>query len=99
MGNLYRAQILLEPEQHRTLVELAEKEGRSISELVREIVGQYLVERERATQLQREMQALATLTQIRRQIEQKHGVYQGDLLAESRAEREQEFDRIWSQTE
>lgn len=99
MGNLYRAQILLEPEQHRTLVELAEKEGRSISELVREIVGQYLVERERATQLQREMQALATLTQIRRQIEQKYGVYQGDLLAESRAEREQEFDRIWSQTE
>lgn len=99
MGNLYRAQILLEPEQHRTLVELAEKEGRSISEIVREIVGQYLVEREQATQLQREMQALATLTQIRRQIEQKYGVYQGDLLAEIRTEREQEFDRIWSQAE
>jgi predicted DNA-binding protein len=99
MGNLYRAQILLEPEQHRTLVELAEKEGRSISEIVREIIGQYLVEREQATQLQREMQALATLTQIRRQIEQKHGVYQGDLLAEIRAEREQEFDRVWSQAE
>ncbi len=99
MGNLYRAQILLEPEQHRTLAELAEKEGRSISEIVREIVGQYLVEREQASQLQRELQALATLTQIRRQIEQKHGVYQGDLLSESRAEREQEFDRVWSQAE
>ncbi len=99
MGNLYRAQILLEPEQHRTLARIAEKEGRSISEVVREIVGQYLVEREQETQLQREMQAIDTLTQIRRQIEQKHGVYQGDLLAEIRAEREQEIDRVWGQEE
>jgi metal-responsive CopG/Arc/MetJ family transcriptional regulator len=99
MGNLYRAQILLEPEQHRTLADIAEKEGRSISEVVREIVGQYLVEREQETQLQKEMQAIETLTQIRRQIERKHGVYQGDLLAESRAEREQEFERIWNQEE
>ena len=97
MGNLYRAQILLEPEQHRTLAQIAEREGRSISEVVREIVGQYLVEREQETQLQREMEAIKTLTQIRRQIEQKHGVYQGDLLAEIRAEREQEIDRVWSQ--
>ena len=97
MGNLYRAQILLEPEQHRTLAEIAGKEGRSISEVVREIVGHYLVEREQGTQLQREMQAIETLTQIRRQIEQKHGVYQGDLLAEIRAEREQEIDRVSSQ--
>ena len=99
MGNLYRAQILLEPEQHRTLADIAEKEGRSISEVVREIVGQYLVERAQETQLQKEMQAIESLTQIRRQIEQKHGVYQGDLLAESRAEREQEFERIWNQEE
>ena len=99
MGNLYRAQILLEPEQHRTLADIAEKEGRSISEVVREIVGQYLVEREQETQLQKEMQAIEALTQIRRQIEQRHGVYQGDLLAESREEREQDFDRVWAQEE
>ena len=99
MGNLYRAQILLEPEQHRTLADIAENEGRSISEVVREIVGQYLAERQQETQLKKEMQAIERLTQIRRQIEQKHGVYQGDLLAESREERAQEFDRIWSQEE
>ena len=99
MGNLYRAQILLEPEQHRTLADIAENEGRSISEVVREIVGQYLAERQQETQLKKEMQAIERLTQIRRQIEQKHGVFQGDLLAESRAERAQEFDRIWSQEE
>jgi bacterioferritin (cytochrome b1) len=62
-------------------------------------VGQYLVEREQETQLQREMQAIDTLTQIRRQIEQKHGVYQGDILSEIRAEREQEIDRVWGQEE
>jgi hypothetical protein len=99
MGNLYRAQILLEPEQHRTLADIAEKEGRSISEVVREIVGQYLVEREQETQLQKEMQAIEALTKIRRQIEQKHGVCRRDLLAESRAEREQDFERIWNQEE
>ncbi|MEW5958842.1 MAG: hypothetical protein AB1801_14005 [Chloroflexota bacterium] len=99
MGNLYRAQILLEPDQHRTLAQIAEQERRSISEVVRQIVGQYLVEREQATQLQREMQAIDTLTQIRRQIEQKHGVYQGDILSEIRAEREQEIDRVWGQEE
>jgi hypothetical protein len=99
MGNLYRAQILLEPEQHRMLADIAEKEGRSISEVVREIVGQYLAERQQETQLQKEMQAIEALTQIRRQIEQKHGVCHRDLLAEIRAERAQEFERIWNQEE
>ncbi|HKP51093.1 MAG TPA: ribbon-helix-helix protein, CopG family [Chloroflexia bacterium] len=36
---LYRTQILLEPEQHKALAELAKREGRSISDVVREILG------------------------------------------------------------
>ncbi len=97
MGNLYRAQILLEPEQHRTLAEIAAKDGRSISEVVREIVGQYLVEREQETRLQKEIQSIEALTQMRQQIETQHGIYQGDLLTEIRTEREEDVDRVWGQ--
>jgi hypothetical protein len=40
----YRAQILLESEQHTALSEIAHRQGRSISDLTREIVAQYLVQ-------------------------------------------------------
>lgn len=36
MINLHRAQLLFESEQHRALAEIAEQEGRSISDLIRE---------------------------------------------------------------
>ena len=42
----YRAQILLEPEQHTALVEIARRQGRSISEVTREIVAQYLTQQD-----------------------------------------------------
>ena len=41
------------------------------------------------------MQAIETLIQMRRQIERKHGVFQGDLLSEARAEREKELEQVW----
>jgi metal-responsive CopG/Arc/MetJ family transcriptional regulator len=95
MSTLYRAQLLLEPEQHQALAEIAQREGRSISDLVREIVRQYLGERDQKARKQREMQAIEELTHIRGRLQEKHGVYQGDLLAEARAEREEEMERIW----
>jgi DNA-binding MarR family transcriptional regulator len=93
MVPLHRAQILLEPEQHRILTEIARSEGRSISDLVREIVRQYLVEQKREVQAQ--IQALEELAQMRRQLHAQHGVYEGDLLTEVRAEREQDVERVW----
>lgn len=95
MSTLYRAQLLLEPKQHQALVEIAQREGRSVSDLVREIVRQHLVERDQEARKQREMQAIEGLTQIRERLKEEHGVYQGDLLAEVRAEREEEMERIW----
>jgi metal-responsive CopG/Arc/MetJ family transcriptional regulator len=92
---LYRAQILLEPEQHRTLSAIAKREGRSISDLVREIVRQHLAEREQADRRQAEMQAIQELAQIREQLQEQHGVYQVDLLAKVRTEREQDVERVW----
>lgn len=42
---MYRTQILLEPEQHRILTEIARQEKRSLSELVREMVDKLVAER------------------------------------------------------
>lgn len=96
MGTLYRAQILLERDQHEALKELAQSGEQSISEVVREIVRQYLAEQEQALQRQRELQALQDLARTRKKIREEHGTYQGDLLDEIRAEREQDTERVWS---
>lgn len=44
MTQLYRTQVLLEQTQHDNLRELAEAEGRSVSEIIREAVAEYLVD-------------------------------------------------------
>ena len=95
MGTLYRAQLLLESDQHEALAEIAQQEGRSISDLVREIVRQHLAERDEKARQQKEMRAIEQLTQIRARLKEEHGVYQGDLLAEVRTEQEEEMARIW----
>jgi hypothetical protein len=96
MGNLYRAQILLELEQHKALKGIAQEEGRSLSEVVREIVDQFLAAQEQDLRKQRELQALDDLVGIREQIREQHGVFQANLLAEARAEWEQDVERIWA---
>jgi Arc/MetJ-type ribon-helix-helix transcriptional regulator len=95
MSTLHRAQILLESEQHRTLAEIAEQEGRSISDLVREIVRLYLDERSQQAQNLNALQAIERLTQIRAGLQEEHGIFQGDPLAEVRAEWEEDVERIW----
>ena len=94
-NTLYRAQILLEPEQHDALAEMARQENRSISDVVREILREWLATRDRDAQRQRELQALEELTRLRLKIQEQHGVYTGDLLAEVRAERDEDFERVW----
>lgn len=93
MNAKYRAQILLEPEQHEALVQTAQRENRSISDLVREIVAEWLSQQDHLLQRKRELQALEELTALRLKIQEEHGVYYGDLLEESRAERDEELER------
>ncbi len=58
-SKLYRTQILLEPEQHRRLVEIARRKQRSVSQVVRDMVQAQLNEQPRvadkAEQRRREM--------------------------------------------
>ncbi len=95
MANLYRTQLLLEAEQHRALADIAQREGRSISEIVREIVAQYLVEQEQEERARREIEALEELTRIRKSLQEQYGLYQGNPLDDVRTEREAEMERVW----
>ena len=96
MGQIkYRAQILLEPEQHAALAEAAEREKRSISEIVREIVGEWLNQQDDRRLWEQRRDALEYLTQIREGIQRQYGVFPGNLIEEARAERDEENDRVW----
>lgn len=86
MGKKVRVQILLEPEQHETLAEIAHQENSGISDVVREIVRDWL--------RQRELQALEELTRPRLIIQEQHGVYSGELLEEARTERDEDMARV-----
>lgn len=45
---MYRTQILLDPEQHKALVEIARRERRSLSDLVRELLDKQLEEQRKS---------------------------------------------------
>lgn len=85
-------QVLLAPEQYETLAELAGREGRTISEIAREMVRLGLETREK--QKQHNLEILERLTQRRMEYHRLHGMYPGDLVAEVRAEREKQIDRV-----
>jgi hypothetical protein len=94
MSTLYRAQLLLEREQHQALAEIAKEEGRSISEVVREALGPFLAERSKEARKRKAKQALEELTALRKQIEAKRGVLPGDFIEQMREERDEELWRV-----
>jgi hypothetical protein len=89
--NKYRAQILLEPDQHQALAEIAAQRQRSISHVVREIVQEYLIERDLDEQQRKEIEAIQALARLRQTIQAQHGLVVDDLLVEAREERSAEL--------
>jgi len=89
----YRAQILLEPDQHQALSEIADQRQQSISHVVREIVQDYLVERDLDEQQRQEIQAIKALAELRRSIQNQRGLVTEDLLADARQERSVELEQ------
>ncbi len=45
---MYRTQILLRPEQHQILTEIASQERRSLSEIIREMIDRQVAERQQS---------------------------------------------------
>lgn len=86
-------EVVVEASQHEQLVKLAQAKGQSVSEVIGEMMDAGLLERER--QQARQLAALEQLTQLREELERKQGIITRDLLAELRAEREEDIDRGW----
>ena len=81
---LYRTEILLAPAQHQALAEIARREGRSISDIAAEMIGEKLAERQPAPAPNGD-QYLAVLDRIRQHREA--------ILAE-RSGKPLEFDAV-----
>jgi hypothetical protein len=97
MGERYhRSQLLLEPEQHERMRRIAEREGRSISDVARGLIGIGLkmLARDEKSRAQRRAKALEQLSKIREVALARHGIYKGGLVAEVRSEREGNLDQV-----
>lgn len=95
-GQKYRAQILLEPEQHKKLTEIAASEGRSVSDVVREAVAEYVVAKTQEDQWERRRRGLEIIRQHREEMLRKRGgkpieINVVELIHQMREERENEL--------
>ncbi len=81
---LQRTHILLELDQQRRLAEIARLEGRSVSDLARELIQQGLEQRqaEYTQEQQRRLAAVENARQVRRAIRDagSEAIYQADLV-------------------
>lgn len=97
-NRMHRTQILLEPEQHALLTQFAQNEGRSLSDIVREMLNAQIALRQREATALRQ-QRLETLQRIelhRQQIlarrnNQPLPLQTQDLLDALRAERDEQY--------
>jgi predicted CopG family antitoxin len=97
--HLRRTQILLEPEDYERLADLARREGRSLSEVVREIVHDALGPREERRSPEERQHLLAQLEEVRRHREallaERGGaileIDVADLIRDGREERDREI--------
>ncbi len=90
---MYRAQILLDPNQHRRLEELARREGRSISAVTRQVIDAGL--RCLGTEAETWNKRSQILANARAKRDQQAVQYPGDLINEVRQERDEENDNLW----
>ena len=82
-----RVQVLLEPRQHTALKRVAKRANISVSEIIRQITDEYLLQ----VSPEQEDSVLQALENFRA-IREQQSLYQGDPIAEIRAEREEQQD-------
>jgi hypothetical protein len=70
---MHRTQILIEPEQHAKLTNLAREQNRSVSEIIREVVGQYLADRAEVVRWHGRLQGLERARKLRKAIREERG--------------------------
>jgi hypothetical protein len=92
---MVRVQILLDPKQRRRLEELAQREGRSISAVTRQVIDAGLERIESETELWKKRSLILSDLRIRR--DRQPFEYDADLINAARQEREDERDTLWAQ--
>lgn len=94
---MYRMQILLKPEQRKRLERVARREGRTFSDTARRAIeeGLRVMEGDSDAVWEKRLEALEFLNGLRNRIQEERGVYQGDLVDEARAERENQTEQVW----
>ena len=93
MSEVQYIEVIVEASQHEQLMRLAQAKGQSVSAVIREMIDEGLDQRRGKKEEWRE--ALEELTKTRQEIEREHGIITRDFLAEVRAEREQDMERVW----
>jgi len=98
---MHRTQILLEPEQHQALTEIARREKRSLSDVVREMLQVQLEQRRQdATAVKkRRLEALEAIKSHRQAILDRWGgkpleIDVVELISQMRDERDAELTRF-----
>jgi len=93
---LHRTQLLLEPEQHEGLSEIARREGRSISEVVRGLVQKEIERRnsERALARERGLEAIRRIREIAAAAPRSARHF--DVVDELNRMREERDEEIWA---
>jgi len=94
MTELIRVQVMLDKSDQDELREIAKEQGKSVSELLRELVRRYLEEQRRA-ESEQFRRTLAKLREIRERNAARYGVYEGDLMREVREDYEREQEEKW----
>ena len=89
---MYRAQILLEPSQQRKLEEIARREGKSISAVTRQVIDAGLASFENEIEIWKKRACL--LANLRANRDKQNHEYGGDLINETRDERDDEMDPL-----
>ena len=94
---MYRMQLLVKPEQRKRLERVAKRAGRTFSDTARRALeeGLRVMEGESDSLWEERLEALASLNKLRKQIQEEHGLYQGDLVNEARAERDSHSEQLW----
>ncbi len=94
MAELIRVQVMLDKSDQVELHEIAKEQGKSVSEILRELVRRYLEEQRRAEREQFR-RTLAKLREIRERTAAEYGVYEGNILVDVREEYEREQEEKW----
>jgi hypothetical protein len=83
--------MLLEDDQRRQLERRARESGRSMSDLVREALDEYLKRLSEDEAVHRSLAAIDELSLRRRDLERAHGLLETSPLDELREERDEEL--------